>query len=73
MIAYIDTTGLDDRERLYADGLSGTEAFSEFTFSMRSIDSLSNLYFFGNPTPVTFTVLDNNQNSSTVVIPMEAL
>jgi hypothetical protein len=73
LIAFIDTTGLGDKERLYADGLSGKESFSEFTFAMRTIDSLAQLYFFGEALPVTFTLIDNSQNTTSVTVPMTAL
>jgi hypothetical protein len=73
LIAYIDTTGLDNRERLYADGLTGKETFTEFSLTMKSIDSLSQLYFFGQAMPLTITIIDNNQNTESVTIPMTAL
>lgn len=73
LIAFIDTTGLNDKERLYADGLSGKEDYTEFTLTMRAIDSLSNKYFFGEALPLQITLLDNNQNSTSVTVMMSAL
>lgn len=70
-IAFIDTTGVDDKERLYAKGLSGTEGFAEFTFSMRFLDSLGQRYFFGLPVPVQFVVTDQNTNSTRRTVSFE--
>lgn len=67
-IVFIDTTGLDDKERLYADGLSGTEAAIDFTLSGRLLDSLAQRYYFGQALPVEFTLSDQNQNTTNRVI-----
>ena len=67
-IAYIDTTGVDDKERLYAKALSGREGFVEFTWDMRYVDSLGQRYYFGLPVPIIFTVLDNNTNTESVTV-----
>ena len=67
-ITYIDTTGQDDKERLNAYAVSGTEDFVEFSWPMTYIDSLSQLYYFGLPVPILFTVQDNNTNTETITV-----
>jgi hypothetical protein len=67
-ITFIDTTGLDDRERLQAKGLSTKEDFIRVELRMKALDSLSDLYFFGNPLPVNFTIIDDAQNKTNTVI-----
>lgn len=67
-IAFIDTTGADDKERLFAKSISGKEDFVRMTYTLKSIDSLSQLYFFGDVVPVSFTAIDNSQNTSSVIV-----
>jgi len=67
-ITYIDTTGLDDKERLFAQAVSGTEDYVEFEWEMSFIDSLGDRHFFNQAVPVIFRVLDNNQNSEEVTV-----
>ncbi|MCP4121320.1 MAG: hypothetical protein GY751_06165 [Bacteroidetes bacterium] len=67
-ITYIDTTGLGDKERLFAQAVSGTEDYVEFEWEMSYVDSLGDRHYFGQPTPIIFTVLDNNQNSESVTV-----
>ncbi|MEZ5006955.1 MAG: hypothetical protein R2753_02255 [Chitinophagales bacterium] len=67
-IAFIDTTGVGDNERLYAESLTGKEDFVRMTYTFKALDSLSQLYFFGNAVPVNFTAIDNNQNTSSIIV-----
>jgi hypothetical protein len=67
-ITFIDTTGLEDRERLFAQGLTGKEEFVRVELRLKALDSLSNLYFFGNPIPVNFTIIDDAQNKTNTII-----
>jgi len=67
-ITFIDTTGLEDRERLFAQGLTGKEEFVRVDLRLKALDSLSNLYFFGNPLPVNFTIIDEAQNKTNTVV-----
>jgi len=67
-ITYIDTTGLGDKERLFAQAVSGTEDYVEFEWEMSYVDSLGDRHYFGQPIPIIFTVLDNNQNSESTTV-----
>lgn len=67
-IAFIDTTGLDDKERLYGQGLSGKEDYVEFTWQMRYIDSIGQRHFFGQDVPVIFRVMDQSLNTESMTV-----
>ena len=67
-ITFIDTTGFEDRERLHAQSISGKEDFVRVELRMKALDSLSQLYYFGNPIPVNFTIIDDGQNKTNTQI-----
>ena len=67
-ITYIDTTGLGGTERLFSRALAGSEDFIQWNLSMRSVDSLSQKYYSGQPVPIYFEASDQQFNTSTIVL-----
>ncbi len=67
-ITFIDTTGFEDRERLHAQSISSNVDFVRVELRMKALDSLSQLYFFGNPIPINFTAIDDAQNKTNTIV-----
>lgn len=67
-ITFIDTTGFEDRIRLHAQSISTNVDFVRVELSLRSLDSLSQIYFFGNPIDVNFTAIDDAQNKTNTIV-----